>query len=448
MRRLWANAALLLMLNSCFDDKVTMVDSGGGGAVTVAIVAVDATASESGDPGTFAITRAGDASQALTVNFTVAGTATDGVDFATLGTSVTLPAGASIAFLTVAPIADGAVEGDETVLVTLAAGAGYTVGSPASATVTILDNVGSTPVVTVTAVDANASETGDTGSFAVMRAGDPSAALTVNLTVGGTATAATDYTALPASIVIPAGSFLVILPVTPIADSLVEGDETVIVTVAAGAGYTVGTASSATVTISDGPPLSYSTPETPAGVSGIDNAALAADLGSDKQPRLVYFRGNNLGSDNTQIRLVRRRPDGTWTTPVPVSANNTDYKTSTFMAVSRNNDFIHVFWIQTPSSVSDPLLHYAQFDAGDPPVATVSDTVVSSGAVANLSGGAILGDVPSFAAVIDRSTNNVAAVWMQDVSDGSSGTIPIVGVVAAGSGNFGEKVALVSPPVN
>jgi hypothetical protein len=561
MRRLVAHAALVLMLGSCFDDTVTIVDNASGGAATVTITAVDATASESGDPGTFAVSRAGDvsqpltvtltvggtategadfsalgtsvvipagsqiafltvtpiedlaiepnetvlvtvaagtgytvgtpasatvtiidndssipivtvsavdataseagdtgtfavmragdSSQPLTVTLTVGGTATEGVDFSALGTSVVIPAGSQIAFLTVTPIEDLAIEANETVLVTVAGGAGYTVGAPASATVTIVDNDSTTPVVTVSALDGNASESGDTGSFAVIRAGDPSPSLTVNVTLTGTAVNGTDYITLPTTVSMPSGSFLVIVSVTPLADGLTESNETVILTVTAGTGYVVGAPSGATVTIADGPGLSYSLPETPAGVSGIDNEVLAADLGSDGEPRLIYRRGSNvgLGSPN-QIRLVRRRPDGTWTTPVAVSANNEDFKNNVFGVVSRNNNFVHVFWLQTPSGVFDPLLHYAQFDAGDPPSATVGDTVISGGTVTNLSVGATFGDATAFAAVIDRSNNNVAAIWMQDVQDGTNASIPIVGLVAGGAGLFGEKFALVSPPTS
>ena len=65
----------------------------------------------------------------LTVNFTVGGTATSGSDYTAIGTTVTFAAGSATATKTVSVIDDSLVEGDETVMVTLASGTGYTVGS-------------------------------------------------------------------------------------------------------------------------------------------------------------------------------------------------------------------------------------------------------------------------------------------------------------------------------
>ncbi len=74
------------------------------------------------------------------MSFTLGGTATGGSDYATIGASVTLGAGASSANVAVAPVDDAAVEGSETVVLTLSSGSGCTVGSPSSATVTIADD--------------------------------------------------------------------------------------------------------------------------------------------------------------------------------------------------------------------------------------------------------------------------------------------------------------------
>src|SRR5213078_3070687 len=70
----------------------------------------------------------------------VSGTATAGADYASLPGSVTIPAGASSATITVAVIDDFLVEPPETVIVTLTASVNYTVTSPSAATVTIADN--------------------------------------------------------------------------------------------------------------------------------------------------------------------------------------------------------------------------------------------------------------------------------------------------------------------
>ena len=106
--------------------------------------------------------------------------------------------------------------------------------------------------VTVTASDGNAAEAGaDAGTIMFTRSGDNTAALVVSIATSGTATSGSDYTALPTSVTIPAGSASVNLIVTPVDDSASESAESVTVTVMAGTGYDVGTASSATVSIAD-----------------------------------------------------------------------------------------------------------------------------------------------------------------------------------------------------
>ena len=108
------------------------------GAVTVA--ATTPAASEIGPtPGVFTVTRpAGATNEALAVNYTVSGSASNGVDYSSLGGTATIAAGQSNAAIVVTPILDELLEGTETVRVTLASGA-YVVGSPSNAEVTIAD---------------------------------------------------------------------------------------------------------------------------------------------------------------------------------------------------------------------------------------------------------------------------------------------------------------------
>jgi len=108
---------------------------------TVTVAATTATATEAGlVPGAFTVSRTGSTAAALSVAYTVAGTATAGSDYTALAGSVTIPAGATSATITVTPINDTVVEGAETVVLTLAANAAYTVGTPNNATVTILSD--------------------------------------------------------------------------------------------------------------------------------------------------------------------------------------------------------------------------------------------------------------------------------------------------------------------
>lgn len=65
----------------------------------------------------------------------------------------------------------------------------------------------------------------------------------------GTAIAGSDYTALPGSVTIPSGSTAADIIVTPINDTAIEGNETVIVMMAPNSAYNISTPDSDTVTI-------------------------------------------------------------------------------------------------------------------------------------------------------------------------------------------------------
>ncbi|MEP6667846.1 MAG: Calx-beta domain-containing protein, partial [Chthoniobacter sp.] len=217
---------------------------------TVNVVATSPNATESGTPGVFTFTRTGSLSGALTVNFSRSGTATSGTDYtaiAILGT-VTIPSGQASATLNVTPIQDTLNEGTETVIITLTAGS-YTIGSSNTATVNVADDDRST--VNIVANDPNASETpGNPGQFTITRTAPTSAALTVNLTITGTATNGTDYTTISSTATIPAGQSSVTINVLPIDDAVTEGVESVVLQIASGS-YDIGPNSFATVTIAD-----------------------------------------------------------------------------------------------------------------------------------------------------------------------------------------------------
>jgi outer membrane autotransporter protein len=106
---------------------------------------------------------------------------------------------------------------------------------------------------TVTATDPTASEEGpDTGELTVnLNAPASEGGLIVDYAVGGTASTQEDYTALSGSVSIPEGQTSATITVTPIDDTVLEGTETVVVTLESGIGYEVGSPDSATVNILD-----------------------------------------------------------------------------------------------------------------------------------------------------------------------------------------------------
>jgi hypothetical protein len=217
----------------------------------VRITAADADASETGtDPGQFTVSRTGSTHVTLVVYYTVSGTATNETDYAAVGNSITLPAGASSGVLVINPVDDQDYERSETVTVTLTADPGYILGSSKTATVTIADN--DLPTVTVVASDTEASEAGaNKGQFTVSRTGVIGKSLRVRYSLSGTATNGTDYTRRSGVVTIPARSVSATFTVSPKDDKIHEGDEIVVVTLTPDSSYVVGSPGEAALAIMD-----------------------------------------------------------------------------------------------------------------------------------------------------------------------------------------------------
>jgi hypothetical protein len=283
---------------------VSIADNDQAALPTVTVAASDANASETGpDTGRFTVSRSGATTAGLTVRYSLGGTAANGSDYASLSGTLTIPDGAASATITVTPIDDSAVEGNETVILTVSADAAYTVGSPNSATVSIADNdqAPTTPTVTVVASDPSAAEHGsDPGTFTISRSGGTTTALTVNYSVGGSAVNGTDYQSLSGSVTIPTASASVIVSVRPIDDKVFEGSETVILTLSSNPSYTVGSPNSATVTIAD----NDQAPTEPPVVTLIAPDILASEPGTDTATLTVSHTGSQAASLTVRYTLV------------------------------------------------------------------------------------------------------------------------------------------------
>ncbi|MBL0405688.1 tandem-95 repeat protein [Microvirga aerilata] len=194
-----------------------------------------------GDAVTYTFSRSGDTSAALEINVNVTGTATPGTDHNGAPGKVAFAAGSATATYTVQTTDDLSFEPSETIQVDVAQGNGYTVGSNFTVTTSISDNDADepppqVPVVTLSDMPIQANEGGG-AVYTFSRTGDTSAELTINVTVGGTATAGQDYTA-PATATFAAGSSTAKFTIQTTEDTSVESTETLVVNVAAGNGYT------------------------------------------------------------------------------------------------------------------------------------------------------------------------------------------------------------------
>ena len=108
------------------------------------------------------------------------------------------------------------------------------------------------PLLSVAATTPNASENGPVpGVFTIRRRGSLAASLTVNIGLTPAAANGNDYVFVPTSVVIPAGAASAAVVITPVNDGIPESPENVLLALLPGAGYAIGSASQATVTIED-----------------------------------------------------------------------------------------------------------------------------------------------------------------------------------------------------
>lgn len=112
----------------------------------------------------------------------------------------------------------------------------------------------SLPAVTIVTTVSTAREIdGAQGAFRLTRTGDLGLPLQVPLTTTGTAIAGTHYLALPETVTIPAGQSAISLQLSPVSDSLAQGDRSVGVKVGSDFAIVSDSSQAATITIKDKP---------------------------------------------------------------------------------------------------------------------------------------------------------------------------------------------------
>ena len=194
----------------------------------------------------------------MTIFYRVSGTASNGVDYTNLTGSVTVPANTGSAEIRVKPIQDGVVEGDETVVLTLIQTNSYLINSPPAATMllsessTVVNPYASYPSL---GTEANGPPgiAAQEAVFGLSRYDDRGLypELDVFYQVSGTASNGVDYPLL--SGVLHFGEWVndTNIQIVPFGDSIMEGIETVTITVLQSNAYHLSALPDATVTIAD-----------------------------------------------------------------------------------------------------------------------------------------------------------------------------------------------------
>jgi hypothetical protein len=138
----------------------------------------------------------------VTVNLTYSGSAQQGTDFTAPSGSIVIPPGQTSLPVAIPTVVDDVVEPDRVLTVSLAAGTGYQVGSPSSASATITSSV--VPQLTITADTSSVTE-GGAATFTITADQAPAKDTSVNYQVVGTAQPGQDYDAVTGTALLKAG---------------------------------------------------------------------------------------------------------------------------------------------------------------------------------------------------------------------------------------------------
>lgn len=175
---------------------------------------------------------------AMTVNYSITGTATSGSDFTALPGTIAFASGDTNKTISVSMLADALFEDTETVTLTLLPGTGYTLMDGQITSMTSYIHDGDQEVVSVNVGDSTSgltapfTEATSAGlDFLISRRVSTASPLVVNYTLSGTATNGTDYNGPTGTATIGANSDSVRVTVAPVNDTIPEGVETIILTI-------------------------------------------------------------------------------------------------------------------------------------------------------------------------------------------------------------------------
>jgi hypothetical protein len=188
------------------------------------------------------------------VELALSGSASLGADYQLSDLFITIPAGSTNGSVSLTIIDDTLVEGAETIILTLInPSSGLSMGTPNTQTITIIDDDVALSSVSLS-VSTNSINEADGTPILISAVLSAPATTTesVELALSGSASLGADYQLSEIFITIPAGSTSASVSLTIIDDTLVEGTETIVLTlINPSSGLSIGTPDTQTITIID-----------------------------------------------------------------------------------------------------------------------------------------------------------------------------------------------------
>ncbi len=247
---------------------VTIIDTPPPSPGTIQFDAANYTVNEADGSLTLELQRVGGSAGEITIDFqTFDATATASEDYVGFASPIALTwvdGNTSPKTATLPILSDALLEGDETFTMTISSTNPEWVGTPSTATVTIIDTPPPSPgTIQFDAANYSVNEADGSVTLELQRVGGSQGEITIDIqTFDGSATISQDYAGIPSPIALtwvdgntsPKTATLPIL-----SDALLEGDETFTMTISSTNPDWVGSPSNATVTIIDTPPPSPGT---------------------------------------------------------------------------------------------------------------------------------------------------------------------------------------------
>lgn len=228
--------------------QFSIVDPNGSPCVSLA-VDTDTMAEASGQT-TVTASLSDTATEAVTVQLGFSGSATNGLDYLASTSEIVIPAGESHGTATITSLQDALDERDETIAIDITQVENANEDGAQRVTATIIDD--DDPPQLALSVDNGMIAEADGEATVTARLSEASGLDVVAfLTISGSAAIGVDYAQVVNSVVIPAGRLSGSITVSATQDELIEGDETVVVAVAAVINAQADPGMQVTITIAD-----------------------------------------------------------------------------------------------------------------------------------------------------------------------------------------------------
>jgi hypothetical protein len=303
------------------------------GQPTVSFTSASQSLDEAGGSMTVTAQLSTTSGQDVIVPYTLAGTANGGgIDYSISPISpITITAGNLTTDIIITIVDDALPEGSETVVVTMGTPTNATATGVTQHTATITDNDGQ-PTVSFTSASQSLNEAGGSMTITAQLSTISGQNVTVPYTLGGTANGGgVDYSITPSPIIITAGLPSADITITIVDDSIIESNETVVVTMGTPTNATATGITQQTATITDNdlagiivhPTVGESLLTSENGIT----ATFTVTLTSQPIADVVL----SMASSNTKEGIVTSSPN-------PLTFNNSNWSTPQLVTVTGLDD--------------------------------------------------------------------------------------------------------------